>query len=78
MIVKAINDDTLVVYQIADEDNMPNEALIIQRDAGGSIVITQEARELVINPTRANVKQICAAMQRAIELCEAAEEKQRI
>jgi hypothetical protein len=75
MIVKAINGDTLVVYQIPGEEDIANAALIVQRDAGGTIVISQEDAEIVINPNRANVKQISAGLQRAIELCEAAEER---
>lgn len=77
VIVKAINDDTLVVYQIPEEDGIANPAVIIQVDAAGTIVMTQEGAEIVLNPTRGNIKQISMALQRAIELCEAEQAKEK-
>lgn len=75
MIAKGFND-VQVLYQIAaDNDCLPNEAILIHRDNGGTLVIQQQESSIVLDLHRGNIKQFVAALDQAVKHSELAAQK---
>jgi len=71
MIVKAIND-AVVFYQIPiAEEGTANAAILVHRDNGDSLVLSQEGREIVLDLHRGNVKEFIKALDGVVALSEA-------
>lgn len=68
MIRPAFNN-AQVVYQIPLED-VANEAILIHRDNGGTLVLEQNDQQICIDLHRGNLKQIFAAIQKVLDAAE--------
>jgi hypothetical protein len=59
---KVFANGGIVVWQTADEEGAPELPVLVHVDAGGTIVLSQEDRELVISPR--TVKDLCETLKK--------------
>jgi hypothetical protein len=71
MIVKAFNDAVVFYQTPIYEDRTANAAILIHRDNGDSLVLSQEGAEIVLDLHRGNVKEFIKALDSLVAVSEA-------
>ena len=77
MVTKVWNDGIVFYQQSADDDSIGNAAVIVHRDNGGTLLISQEGRDIVIDLHRANIREFKAVLDQALASAEKANRQLR-
>ncbi len=69
MMVNVFNNG-VVLYQTSAGDDLPNAAIVIHRDNGGTLILRQEDDEICVDLHRENIKALKAALDKVLTASE--------